>query len=442
MASRKTLEPEMAEVKDGEEIVISKIGLPGGKTASVRLVFDQGVPNWIPIKDYFSSVTGYASSAKAPMFIPDHFAPKVDWKSGSFSPAERQFCTVQEFWDLMETKPLMVKEQKEKVAPTGYNVAISKDQTGFHFILAYRDGGIASFDSLKAELEKYRDRIQPGVHISIQAKSSAIKDSLLTRDGKLIDAFEGFRNLGDFDLVEPNSPLLKLTYKEKNDYTFEWGNHTERLSGFYGDETANNLIPTHIMRVENPNYFAREILDMLQLQPRLYREKTLLKQLSFTLLYKDKVFEIQDGTCPPEMYPYIKNNIQPHDLLTIKNIKAAGVSIGNYEMLLDVKPNNPKPPLKNVNPSAVGSEQAFRLLPPTPNPATDNINLTFYLPNEEDVVLTIVNLKGQIVWTRKGAFEAGNNTVHLRAADLQGAGMYVVTLQTGGGQTQEQLVVQ
>jgi hypothetical protein len=197
-----------------------------------------------------------------------------------------------------------------------------------------------------------------------------------------------------------------------------------------------------ISSIERPEFYAKEILEMLQLPPRFYRQKALLEHLKFTLTYKDRSVEIMDGKCPPEMVEYIKSNIQPHDNLTISNIRADGASMGEMKINLDVKPVSPKPPLNKVNPADSGSDQVLRMFPPTPNPATDQFNCAFFLPASGEVACSIANMNGQIVWTQKGQYDAGSNQIHIRTSEIQGKGVFVLTMQSPFGSAREQLVIE
>lgn len=433
-ASRKAMEPVLATIADGGEAVISKIPLPGGKFATVTLLFDQEDPKWIPRNTFAYTTTSPLS------LVWDRDVPNVLWNNKDYSPALRQFCTVDEFRGLLQSVPLMRINGKDPVEPEQFNLFITRKGQRVHTM--GQNMAVSSFDSARIIINQYMDEIKPGVHVSIFGTNPLINDTLFSAEGNILHVINSNRTLGHFTIVEPGSPLLNLTYKDRSDHFLEWGNFSQRLVNLYGKEMADNASPMRISSIERPEFYAKEILEMLQLPPRFYRQKALLEHLKFTLTYKDRSVEIMDGKCPPEMVEYIKSNIQPHDNLTISNIRADGASMGEMKINLDVKPVSPKPPLNKVNPADSGSDQVLRMFPPTPNPATDQFNCAFFLPASGEVACSIANMNGQIVWTQKGQYDAGSNQIHIRTSEIQGKGVFVLTMQSPFGSAREQLVIE
>ncbi|MEZ4951094.1 MAG: T9SS type A sorting domain-containing protein [Saprospiraceae bacterium] len=67
----------------------------------------------------------------------------------------------------------------------------------------------------------------------------------------------------------------------------------------------------------------------------------------------------------------------------------------------------------------------LRIVPNQPNPFRGTTSIGFYLPQEEQVVLRIMDATGKIVKSFEGNYGQGMHQVELGKNDLPGGGLYL-----------------
>jgi hypothetical protein len=76
------------------------------------------------------------------------------------------------------------------------------------------------------------------------------------------------------------------------------------------------------------------------------------------------------------------------------------------------------------------SVAAFELLQNKPNPFSDKTTITFNLPQDDVVTLTVYDLSGQILKKQHGQFVKGMNEIVVERADISGSGILFYELKT------------
>jgi hypothetical protein len=440
---RKQLEQTVGEIKDGDQFKISKIPLPDGKSGEVELVFDKKDPNWLP-KDVSMPMVGVHVDQPNP--VVSSKSTSIEWGDNQYSPVDRQFCTVNEFWKLMEHAPKLVKD-KTVYAPEYYLFSVTQGIYGRH--LLSENPNTKSFDSLSTQMETMRKYIEPGTRLWIKGTDPKGVDEVHLMDpASTVFTTPASLTLGSFEIVPDGDPRLNLNYKQRHDYLFEWGNYSSTIYSRYAvsykiqsKDSTYFVYPDQKFELVSYKYTRAEILQMLTLPVRLFKEKELLHNVRFLLTCKDKSTEVKDGVCPPDMLEYLRLNLKPQDVVRITQLSADGADLHAVVIKLEVKSDNPKPPLRVPGKSADGTEQKPLLYAPAPNPASDRTQLKFFLPQTGPVNFQITNNIGQKVWSQSGQFDAGENTLDIDLGNISGKGLFIISMQTTTFEVQEQKLI-
>ena len=75
-----------------------------------------------------------------------------------------------------------------------------------------------------------------------------------------------------------------------------------------------------------------------------------------------------------------------------------------------------------------------------PNPATNNVNVTFSSEESANAVLSVMNLMGQTVYTENVNIQEGYNMVNLSVNNFR-SGVYMVNIKTNKGTSTQKLIV-
>ncbi|MCC7506850.1 MAG: T9SS type A sorting domain-containing protein, partial [Saprospiraceae bacterium] len=89
---------------------------------------------------------------------------------------------------------------------------------------------------------------------------------------------------------------------------------------------------------------------------------------------------------------------------------------------------------------ALVSGAGFELLQNTPNPVSQNTNITFNLPEAGEATLTITNAEGRVIKTVQNTFQKGLNTVTFNRAELE-AGILFYQLSTSNNSAVKKMIV-
>ncbi len=83
----------------------------------------------------------------------------------------------------------------------------------------------------------------------------------------------------------------------------------------------------------------------------------------------------------------------------------------------------------------------FELYQNTPNPFNEKTSISFNLPDDAKVVLTISDARGKILQTQKGKFERGVNAFEILKKDLPDAGVLFYKLETPFGNDSKKMIL-
>lgn len=82
----------------------------------------------------------------------------------------------------------------------------------------------------------------------------------------------------------------------------------------------------------------------------------------------------------------------------------------------------------------------FECYPAQPNPFTDNVLIGFFLPTGGNVVLTIQDAAGRVVWTGKRSFDAGFNSFPVDFHEIEASGLLFYRMESASGAASGKMV--
>lgn len=443
-STRKSLEEYVVGLNETDVTELSRIPLPGGKFGKIDVFLDAPSPNWLPrdrAQVNWRTDMGNEGSSEV----------RLEFGEAGLNTANRQFYTVSEFWKMMDATNAVIRlKDGQTQAADKLLIDLFKDRFLLGGIFA-NEKAARNWQETKEWLAQIKDKIVPGVSIYVDWDSDTqVTDSIFYMADPVKQVFTHNRvyQVATFDLVPDNDPRLSLKWNDRSNYYLDWGNYSGKVINRYARKFAQgngapDIYPDRPVKLEDHLFTAKELMQILQLPARLYRGKTLLDNLVFTLQYKDKIVDIQNGQCPPDLLNFIQNNLQPRDELQLSNFKADGVDLSTVSITLEVKPDDPKPALRPTFLPVNGPvEKQVRINSPVPNPATDQTQVSFVLPKACKATLKIMDAQGKVAWSKTDQFPAGSNSLDIRVAELNGKGWFVITLESPFGIVQEELVVE
>ena len=363
---RKGLEELCGTLSEDAVLHIRNLRLPDGSVASIELLPGGKTPSWLPGK------TGetYASTVETPA-IGEY---PVRW--GAQYDGEQLFFTVDEFWNILKEQPEIIKDN-QAIRVDSVMLRVNdwlNSQTILLPSLEYQ-----SIESARARLYTLKDQIKPGVSIHLSAGirlSEPRYDTvfyLYSNPSSQVYLRKMLSNsVGFFRIVSESDPRRTLRNSDAKDFVMEWGNFNstrimDRFAKVFTQADGSVIVPDAPYAYNNFMHTRRELLEMLRLPRRLYREQELLGSFACEIVYKEQRYEIPaEGTPPALLLERLEKELAPGDKLSIEMIRAGNADLRSVKMLLEVRSNDPKPPLP---PAAVDAASALNISL-SPNPAS------------------------------------------------------------------------
>jgi hypothetical protein len=490
---RKDLETLVMGFKNGDVVKLNRIPLAGGEFGTVYVYLDGASPSWLPKKQ---SETYYRADPGKEVLKGKY---QLSWNGKPQTQPDRYFYGVSEFWELLKQVPEIYDQSAERYYPAD-NLVVTLIDNPLEFGQRYNTLGknaAYSWSELYDLFSASKDKVAPGSTVYIDWRSLRANpmagDTIINIGGQIEQVVKGeysVKSLAMFNLVPDDDPRIKLHGSDRQDYTFEWGDFSTRFLNMYAvsyplPENASlrekilanqplvvvseepqikpvlapRLFADRTTRTENHMMTARQIVEMLKLKPRLSREtmfpdmsksapklsvnSVMLDHSSFYIQYRDRVAKVENGICPADMIAFIEQTLVPKEVIYLTEFTAPGIDLGAAYVRLEVKLENPKPPLKTAGgKQTANAAKQVRIEAPVPNPMLDHARITFFVPSNCRATLYITNVTGAVVWSQKSDCQAGTQTIDLLNSDLKGsAGAYTITLETPFGTAQEQFIV-
>ncbi|MCB9355270.1 MAG: T9SS type A sorting domain-containing protein [Lewinellaceae bacterium] len=334
----KTVRPEVeayvAGLDKNDYLQLKNLPLPNGEKAVVYLSFGAVAPGWLPRNS--SQINWAEDPAKIALMEPT----VLIWGDARKSDADRQFFTVEEFWQHMQQTPKIVHADGTEGIADKLVVWVAKPGVFYEMIVAIPAEleGIP-IAGIRAKLESVKTRLQPGVMVRIAQLGNDDQSALFSSSGAQ----------SVFSLVPEGDPRLHLKRDERRDFYFEWGNLGRKFPMMYARSFGQGDAYIHAdqpYRAEEYSMTAGEIIQMTELAPRLFREKQEVTHFSFRVDYAGRSAVAENGHLPEAFRRWMAERLGDHDLLQISGFRAGEIDLSNVTISLDVKPNDPKPPLQ------------------------------------------------------------------------------------------------
>lgn len=456
-ASREKLLEMAPGLTENDYLKIGELALDAGKLAEVFVYFDGQTPRWLP------GQTNRPAAGRQP-----ETAYFFQWGDERFDREARQFFTREEFWRIVQSDPALHFEDGRTVLPQNWEVTlvapehprIALDQKMTRSeVLAWLekmspnmpDGTTVVFygSDDRPATEEIIDTIYLLDPLQLAEPATAVPDPHLQLASGEIVSNRSFRQLklAELTLVPDGDPRLPLRRSERRRFDFVWGVFEQDIMDVFArsfPQPDGSVIRADRRQTTFSNQFTRaQCLDMLKNPARLLAsDSRSLTPLRFTLQYKNHTAVAENGICPPEFVSALEWELAPYEKITVSGIQAGAADLGFAELVFEVRNDDPKPPLRPAYaPPNVPVEQQVRLFNIVPNPVQDRLNVTFALPEAGEAVLYATNARGQVVWTKKGAFDQGETRLDLSVDELGEDGWYTLTLEAARVTVQQIFVV-
>ncbi|MBK7935840.1 MAG: M56 family metallopeptidase [Lewinellaceae bacterium] len=312
---RAEIEHFAATLKSDDVVELNEVNLPNGKTAVIRLSMNAGVAGWLPRNA--GEINALDDPAKAT--ISEDAFSDLKWGKTTVNAKGRQFFTVSEFLDIIRNDPQVVYADGRTKAADSLSIWAAIPGNGYHPLLRLPATGRSWFSiaEIRAKIEQVSEQIKPGVVVRIAHKPE--REDQAQRP--LLELYP--RSV--FSLVPDGDPRLPLLRSDRRDYYFEWGNFSRQFPDMYakvytsGEQVVHADLPYN-MEV-NP-LTAKEIIQMLKLEPRLFQEKEPLRSFSFQIKYADRAAKVENGVVPADFLAYFEKNVKDHDRVMLSNFRA------------------------------------------------------------------------------------------------------------------------
>lgn len=496
--ARKALEDRIAGLRSSDVLVLQDLQLPNGETSVVRIALGNEPPTWLPRQRsevQWQTDAGREYTAFLNLFWGDKYR------------ADQQFFTETEFWDYIQNVPaIKFKAENESVeaqTPTKFSCRITSSEG--QVLRQMNDYEHAyNLDQLRAKLKSIRTDITPGAVVWITAWVNS-SEAPISNTGAHLRSGSAV-----FQLVGPNDPRRFLRRADRKTYFLEWGNMSLSFASCYARTYRNNtdvrIYADNPQRQNLATLTKTEIIRMLQLPARLYREKARLSDFNFTLNFKDYSVLIKNGEAPADLIEKLERELQAGDVLRITGIQARAddqrhVVLPSYtpdwqqsatfgptevykvEMLdpggcmrlsvsattanelysqfkdqpgfyvqygdIDLSNSTVELEVRSDDPKPpLRLEQTSPgtanavSLKVRPNPAHEYAIVDIQLPEAGSGLLTVVDAGGVVRFSLKTAFQAGATPFRLPAEALKTAGMYSIRLEMPYGSGTAKLVVE
>jgi hypothetical protein len=353
---RLELDNFIGTLQQHDYVELEQVSLPNGKTATIRLSFGAAVPGWL-IREKAGSTNW--------MENPDMFEtlPEISWgqEGAAIYDQDRQFYTLREFWSIVDTRPTMTlppgayEEMRGdtvtgvlpggKVLLNRVRMMIVRPGKEISILSKMTDTDL-SFDQVRESLELKRDLIAPETVVLFY----------WSRPGEPGQSWVNSKLMASFTLVPEGDPRLALHRSEQRDYRFEWGDFSATFMHQYARSFRlsenQHIAADRPLEVVNNALTARQVLRTLYLTPRLFENQTAIEWRNFTLDFNGYNVLVDKNGVPEEMVRRMESRLKPGDKVRITALQASnGVNLLNASIVLEIRSEDPKPPLAGGNAS-------------------------------------------------------------------------------------------
>ena len=397
--------------KAGDLFMIENIPIADGYLGCIKITINKDTLE-VTKQRYEFVDAGTSSNFKA--------LARADWGAYIHSEShadDRDFFTVQEFWQTLKTPPSL--EWKADKTPEKMLILIS-----FHDISTKLNSPVIEFDTtnhvqnMENVMKPYAHLITPGLSVRLELKTA---NQYHTELQSLLQ------------IVADDDPRLALR-RQKNTHKFsvEWGdlkwNSNQYLQSFptadgnqrYADRTSFLMLR---QEWTNPEMYqigdafnrTKKLKEMLAARPIIRVDGKEIWPYSFDIQFNKTSYSIAENELLPydlqdKLYGVLTNPNEPSSVFfTLKNIKSKSgyvfdplelnCFLGGY-----VEQNYASFDYLKRQPQST----KFTLPPPTPNPISDgNLRVEVVIPHGANAVLTVFDENGKSRYRESKDFPIG-----------------------------------
>ncbi|MCC6462840.1 MAG: M56 family metallopeptidase [Saprospiraceae bacterium] len=456
---RAKLSEQFAGLEFGQTLTLHDIPMPQQATATILLMLDGARPGWLP-----KPITGDTARPKSTVLM------RAEWGGKTFTDHDKAFITLSQLRALVQQKPTLYYLDGGSRTPEKLSMSIF--QKGIPLVKSLSEKAAANgvaLDMLPALLEQHQALLQPEavvdfsyemVHYPVVPAERV--DTIITfnpetyqekteiRTQTFAERIELNPLIVRFHLVPDNDPRLELRASDKSDFRLDW---TPLYSnGFlqrYGqsivvDPTKPAISADNAIETTNFMLTASDILGMVREPARLFRNNKPVEHFEFVLRYRNTETLVTDGQLPASLVRTLERNLKARDTLVITGIRSATFDLSNVTMNLEIRSEDPKPPLRSrFNSRKTAPDKPAGIgLSVSPNPAQEQATVTFDLPKEGWGLFTVTDAQGMEHYSLKTDFHVGETPFRLPLDQIKARGTLFLRLEMPYGNAVAKLIVE
>lgn len=456
---RAQLSEQFASLQNGQSLTLHGLRMPDQATATIVLMLDGTRPGWLPTPLVRDTVGTQATVLM-----------RTEWGGKTFTDHDKVFITPDQLRDLVQQKPTLYYLDGGNWTPDKLSMSIFKKGMPIVKVPGEQaDANGVALEQLPALLDQHQDLLQPEtvVDFSYQRQDNAAlpagqidtiilfnPDTYQQKTEIVARAFAARVELNPlivrFHLVPDNDPRLDLRASDKSDFRLDW---TPLYSNGFLQRYAQSIVldPSKPAisadnAIETTNFMltAADILGMIREPARLFRNNKPVEHFEFVLRYRNTETLVTDGQLPASLLRTLERNLKPQDTLTITGIRSATFDLSNVTMNLEVRTEDPKPPLRSrfYSRKTAPDKSAGIGLSVSPNPAHDQATVTFDLPKDGWGLFTVTDAQGMEHYSLETDFHAGETPFRLPLDQIKARGTLFLRLEMPYGNAVTKLIVE
>lgn len=414
-----------AKASVGTVFHVSNLPLGNGVAGSVDILIRDPEDK----KEFIPTRGNWASQAP---FLNEYFLERVSWGREDISKiSDRDFFTVSEFWQTVRLQPYA--EWQPDATPQTIRALVNfQGPESGTFGLSALLSDDNEYREMLNNLNNYKHLARPGAIISLELQAAKNYERLYKK--QLI-------------LVADNDPRLLLRRsRDTHTLKIEWGAFKETLDGLYmrnftKSEGETVAMDGPIARVAMLSYSDANKIAMIASPLLCLIDGESRSALSFRLTVADEAYNMTAGTpFPDSLAAKIAAKCDEKTALKLDSFTLAGVELPPLSFLIyfysfqnSVLVGNEFDMLQK---SASESSPA-ELFPPV---VTDqDVQISFTLPKEASVKLSLFESNGTLVQLTDGKYGAGRQQVSIPRHLIKPGVKYFVFLNTPFGVVKEEM---
>jgi hypothetical protein len=410
------------KAKFGTTLHLSNLPLGNGITGAVaiQIVNPDDKETIKPARGFWTS--------NAP-FLNNNFLEQVVWGREDITKnADRDFFTVAEFWQTVRQQPYAEWKFSVTPQPLRAGILLQGPEQGTFGLNANLDND-DEYRQMLDKLSNYKHLARAGTTVLLTLQTAERYEELYKKQ---------------MILVQDNDPRLLLRRsRDTHSLTIEWRNFNTTLEGLYLATYKNSeedMVPIDepISRINAITYTDSTAAMMFGTRPRCLMDGEEMSGLSFRLTVADSTYEwSEDKPFPPAASAIpLSDNVE----FELDSFALSGYALPKMNFILHLFPFTADLLVRNdfetLKKAATDRSVALLSLPVV---TKDSIDITFNLPKEALVKISLFGPEGLLDHLISKKFTAGQNNVSIGRSQLRFEGKYYVFLNTPFGVLKQEI---